>query len=233
MKKKAIVIHSGGMDSSLCLALALREFSADDVLSLSFSYGQRHAKELEQARKICKKWEVDHLVLSIDCLQKITENALMSSKEKILIKEGNVPNTLVVGRNGLMARLGGIHANSLGASCIYMGIIEVEEANSGYRDCSRHYMNLMEEILRLDLDDPFFKIQTPLVKMSKKETMCLAYSLGVLEYLLKETITCYRGMPYLGCEVCPSCLLRNEGLNHFLEEYPHFSLPFEYQICCS
>lgn len=228
MNKKALVIHSGGMDSSLCLAQALQDFSSKDVLSLSFFYGQRHSKELDRASEICKNWGVDHAVLSLDCLQEITENALTNPSKEIVREEGEPPNTLVVGRNGLMARLGAIHAESLSASCIYMGVIEVEEANSGYRDCSRYYMDLVQETLRLDLNNKNFEIRTPLVKMTKKETMEFGNRLGVLEYLLEKTITCYRGVEKLGCQNCPACYLRNEGLKQFLSENPKFSLPQAY-----
>lgn len=216
MHKKAVVVHSGGMDSSICLALAIQDFGADNVLSLSFRYGQRHSNELQQAAKICRDWGVDHYVLQLDCMQEITENALMNADIPIEHHEGKAPNTLVVGRNGLMARLAAIHAHHLGAGCIYMGVIEVEEANSGYRDCSRHYMDLMQEILRLDLDDEHFEIRTPVVKMTKCQTMELADRLGVLDYLLKETITCYEGIGGKGCEQCPACKLRNEGIRQFL-----------------
>lgn len=225
--KKAIVIHSGGMDSSLCLAMAINEFGADHVLSLSFKYGQRHSLELEYAKQICKAWNVEHVELSIDCLQKITHNALMDSHIEIKHEQGAAPNTLVTGRNGLMARLGAIHANSLGAKCIYMGVIEVESANSGYRDCTREYMDLMQTILRIDLDDDQFEIRTPLIKMTKKETMELGYQLGVLPYLLKHTVTCYRGIPEIGCDDCPACKLKNKGLSQFLDEHPEFDAPYE------
>ena len=188
MKKSAIVVHSGGMDSSLCLALALKEFGADEVLSLSFKYGQRHSLELERAGQICQAWNIDHIELSIDCLQQITYNALMDKVADIHHEVGKAPNTLVTGRNGLMARLASIHAQSLGAQCIYMGVIEVESANSGYRDCSREYMDLMQILMRIDLDDDAFEIRTPIVKMTKKETMELGHQLGVLDYLLKHTI---------------------------------------------
>ena len=66
IKKKAIVVHSGGMDSSLCLALAVDQFGAENVLSMSFSYGQRHTKELEMAQIICKEWNVDNTVINLD-----------------------------------------------------------------------------------------------------------------------------------------------------------------------
>jgi len=215
MKKKAIVVHSGGMDSSICLKLAIDEFGAENVLSLSFQYNQRHIGEIKQAAIIATHFGVDNLVLPIDCLQQITTNAL-TNKEITIVKEGQQPpNTLVVGRNGLMARIAAIHAEELGASCIYMGIIEVEACNSGYRDCTRHYMNLMENILRIDLNDPQFEIRTPLCFMTKKETMELAEKLDVLDYLLEETITCYEGLRGKGCEMCPACKLRNEGLQLF------------------
>lgn len=216
MRKKAIVVHSGGMDSSLCLALALREYSANNILSLSFSYGQRHQNELIQAAKICREWGVDHTIVPIDCLQTITENALTNTEIPIEHPEGEPPNTLVVGRNGLMARLAAIHADSLGADLIYMGVIEVEASNSGYRDCSRSYMDKMEEILRIDLGNEDFEIRTPLVKMTKFETMQLGAELGVLEYLWEETISCYEGIRREGCGVCPACLLRNDGYAAYL-----------------
>lgn len=213
MSKKAVVVHSGGMDSSICLALAIKEFGAHHVLSLSFQYGQRHSNELTQATKICSDWGVDHYVIQLDCMQEITENALVNPNIEIEHVQGEAPNTLVMGRNGLMARLAAIHADHLGADCIYMGIIEVEEANSGYRDCSRHYMDLMQQIMRIDLNNNAFEIRTPVVKMTKCQTMELADQLGVLNYLLKETITCYEGISGRGCEKCPACLLRNEGID--------------------
>jgi len=216
MKKKAIVIHSGGMDSSICLALATKEFGKEHVLSLSFAYEQRHSNELVQAAKICKVWGIDHTVLHIECLHEITENALTNKQTRIEHLAGQPPNTLVIGRNGLMARLGAIHAHQLGAHCIYMGVMGIEGANSGYRDCSRHYIDLKQAILRIDLDDPLFEIRTPLVDLSKKESLILAEQLGVLPFLLEETISCYEGIPKHGCKVCPACLLRNEGLQQYL-----------------
>lgn len=226
-KKSAIVVHSGGMDSSLCLAHAIKTYGKDRVLSISFRYGQRHSLELERAAEMCKTWGVDHTVLDIDCLSHITTNALTSHGMDIQHQEGQAPNTMVVGRNGLMARIAAIHAHDLGASRIYMGVIEVESANSGYRDCSRAYMDKMQDILRMDFDNPDFEIATPISHMTKYETMEFGYGLGVLEYLLDKTITCYEGIPHAGCKVCPACLLRNDGLRQFIERHPNFPSPFE------
>jgi 7-cyano-7-deazaguanine synthase len=107
-----------------------------------------------------------------------------------------------------------------------MGVIEVEESNSGYRDCSRSYMDLKENILRIDLNDDLFEIRTPLIKMTKKETLELAYRLGLLNYLLNETISCYNGVSKQGCLCCPACHLRNEGIRQFALQYPSITLTF-------
>lgn len=225
-KKQAVVIHSGGMDSSLCLALAIKEFGSEDVLSLSFSYQQKHGNEVVQAEKICRDWNVTHVNMKIDYLSQITSNALLNHDLPTENSAGTLPNTLVVGRNGLMARLGAIYAHQIEAHTLYMGIIGIEEANSGYRDCSRSYMDLKEQILRIDLADPDFEIRTPLVHMKKEETLELAYQMGILNYLLRETISCYEGVQYQGCQKCPACILRNAGIKKFLQKHPDFQLPY-------
>jgi 7-cyano-7-deazaguanine synthase len=230
MKKRAVVVHSGGMDSSLCLALAVKEFGAGNVLSLSFSYHQRHSEELERAKSISQFFNVDHLVLEINCLSQITESALIGRDKNIQHSPGEVPNTLVPGRNGLMARLAGIHAHSLGAKCIYLGVMELEAANSGYRDCSRAYMDLIQAALQMDFADESFEVRTPLVMMTKKETMELGNKLGVLEYLLENTITCYEGIEKEGCLKCPACKLRNQGLKIFSLEHPEFKYSYREKI---
>lgn len=213
--KKTVIVHSGGMDSSLCLAIAIREFEKEEVLSLSFDFDQRHSAELTQAEKICRDWGVEHVVLPITCLKKITSNALLDHSIPISHPEGQPPNTLFVGRNGLMAHIAAIHAESLGAHSIYLGVMELEEANSGYRDCSRHYMDLMQQIVRIDLGQEDFEIRTPLIKMTKLQTMQLADKMGLLDYLWENTITCYEGMPRFGCGKCPACKLRNHGYTQY------------------
>lgn len=226
MKKQAVVVHSGGMDSSLCLALAIKEFGADHVLSLSFSYNQRHTAELAQAAKIAQDLDVDHVLIDLGCLGDITSNALTDDSIPIRYEPGKLPNTLVTGRNGIMAHLAGIYADRIGAFCIYMGVMELEGSNSGYRDCSRKYMDLQQEILRLDLDRPTFEIRTPLIRLTKKETMELAFDLGILTYLLQETVTCYEGVRLQGCRNCPACKLRNQGIAEFLQNNPSFTSPY-------
>ena len=195
----------------------MKEFGASQVLALSFDYGQRHQIELTQAQKIAAHFKVDHTTLKLDCLSLITENAL--TRPIPIAHTSGTPNTLVAGRNGLFARLAGIHAYGLGAKAIYLGIMELETANSGYRDCSREYMDLIQAALRMDFAQSDFEIRTPLVSMTKAESMELGASLGVLEFLLEETITCYEGKKHEGCGVCPACKLRNAGLKEFLKTH--------------
>lgn len=230
VSKKALVVQSGGMDSSLCLAQAIQDFGAENVLALTFDYKQRHNVEIDRATKIAKHFHVDHVILDLTCLSQITQNALTDSSLPITHNAGEAPSTLVVGRNGLMARLASIHAHSLGANCIYLGVMELEGANSGYRDCSRDYMDLIQEALRIDFNDEDFEILTPLIRMTKAQTMELGFKLGVLEYLLEETVTCYNGIPHIGCQTCPSCLLRNNGLREFMKNHGEFSFSWKNQL---
>ncbi|MEX0798125.1 MAG: 7-cyano-7-deazaguanine synthase QueC [Bacteriovoracaceae bacterium] len=228
LQKKAVVVHSGGMDSSICLALAIEKLGAENVLSMTFTYGQRHTEEIAQAKQINEDWGVDHVVVNLDCLQQITESSLLD--KKLAIKHGKSeksPNTMVVGRNGLMARVASIHADFLGANNIYMGVIELEEANSGYRDCSRKYMDIVQAALRVDFANPDFEIQTPLVFMTKKQTMDAAYQMGKLEYLLENTISCYEGISGYGCGKCPACELRNEGIQEYLNHNPDIQFSYK------
>lgn len=227
MKQKAVIVcHSGGMDSSLCLAWAVKKYGAEKVLALHFNYGQRHCNELIQAKKICEHFQVDEHTLSLDFYKQITSNALMDKNAIIEQVDKQAPNTLVVGRNGLMVRIAAIFGTQCGAALVYVGVIEVESANSGYRDCTRAYMDKLQEILRLDLDNPNFKIKTPLVLMTKAQTMQFAFELGELNYLLENTITCYKGIAKVGCNACPACDLRNEGIKIFHRQYPDHQLPY-------
>ena len=213
--KKAVVLHSGGMDSSICLALAIEEFGKGQVTALSFSYQQRHPQELIAGTTIARALGVTRVEIDLPFYSAITKNALLNKEIPIEHVEGAPPNTLVIGRNGLMAQIAGIYAASIEASTLFLGVMGIEGANSGYRDCSRSYMDLVQSLLRIDLDNPSFEIRTPLVAMTKKETLGVAQRLGFLSYFLEETVTCYEGVKGKGCEVCPACLLRNEGIAHY------------------
>lgn len=211
MKKQALVVQSGGFDSALCLYMAKLMYGAPAVYSLSFDYGQRHRFEVEAAKAICQSWSVDHRVISLPALAELTENSLTNLDLPISYGVDGKPNTLVVGRNGLMAHLAALCAHQIGAHAIYLGVIADDGKRCGYRDCDRFYMDKIEELLRIDLNDSSFAIHTPLVALTKFQAMELAEELGILPFLLSHTISCYEGLFDPGCGSCPACLLRQEA----------------------
>ncbi len=214
------MIFSGGMDSSICLALAKKKFGASKVLALTYMYGQRHQIEVKQSKKIAKYLGVDHKIMKLDFLGKVGVNALTNKKMKIKSgMHGSAPNTMVMGRNGLFAMVGSMVANEVGATSLWMGVMGLEGANSGYRDCSLVYIKLIENIIRIDIGNLRFNIYTPLINMTKKETMGVADKLGVLPYLLDHTVSCYEGIMKKGCGKCPACKLRNAGIKEYLNIY--------------
>ena len=98
---------------------------------------------------------------------------------------------------------------------MYVGVMEREGAFSGYPDCHRAYIDAVEAVVRLDLRDPTFSIQTPLIELSKAQTLSLASARGALDFLLEHTVTCYEGLSGRGCGVCPACRLRRAGEEEF------------------
>lgn len=216
-KKEAIVLHSGGMDSSICLALAIKRYGKDAVLSLGFSYGQRHNSELQAASHIADHFGVERYVMEIPFMEGWQKSSLLSNK--IPIKDGPFyPNSFVPGRNGLFLMLASTIAYASGARKIYIGVMELEGAYSGYPDCSSEYLQAVQTVLQLDLQDTSLQIEAPLLQMTKKKTMETAFSLGILDFLLENTITCYEGIPKEGCQKCPACRLRNEGVFEFFHD---------------
>jgi 7-cyano-7-deazaguanine synthase len=215
-KYKTVVILSGGMDSAICLALAVKKFGAPSVIAITFDYGQRHRVELKQAKIITKFFKVMHKIVKINIFKQISTSSLLNKNLKIKRNKKGTPNSMVTGRNGLFAATGAMIAHEVGANSLWMGVMGLEAANSGYPDCSPHYMKLVEKIIRLDLQNPRFKVYTPLINETKKSSMTMANRLGVLNFLWHNTISCYEGKMGRGCEKCPACKLRNEGMDSFL-----------------
>ena len=222
---RALVLHSGGMDSSLCLLLARKKFGESAVVSLGFKYGQRHSSELEAARKIARHYGIERVEIEIPHIYGWETSSLVNLKLPIT-QEGLLPNSFVPGRNGLFLMMAAPYARSVGAKTLFIGVMEQEGAHSGYPDCSRHYIDLVQSVIRVDIQDESFSIETPLVSMSKSDTLVCADSLGQLEFLLENTITCYEGVPKKGCGECPACKLRNAGLREFLAKNPHRKASF-------
>ena len=210
--EKALVVFSGGQDSTTCLLWALEEF--EEVETVTFLYGQRHEAEVDCAKEIAKELGVKQKIIQMDLLNQLTENAL--TREEIEIEEaGELPNTFVEGRNHIFFSFAAIYAKTIGARNIITGVSETEF--SGYPDCRDSFIQSLNTTLNLAMDYPF-KLITPLMWKDKAEVWEMADQMGRLEYIRDNTLTCYNGFLGDGCGKCPSCKLRNEGLQKYLRE---------------
>ncbi len=209
--KRALVIFSGGQDSTTCLLQALRDYGEGNVEAISFNYGQRHHIELTHARAIAHDLNVKLTVLDTRMLQDVTDNALMDDTATIQ-DDGPYPNTFVDGRNALFLLLAGAHAKRIGVHDIILGVCETDF--SGYPDCRDVFVKAMNVSMNLAMDYSF-DVKTPLMFLTKAETWALADELGHLDYVQTHTHTCYLGVVG-GCHECPSCVLREQGLQDYL-----------------
>ncbi|MFL1676073.1 7-cyano-7-deazaguanine synthase QueC [Paenibacillus dendritiformis] len=212
-QEKAVVVFSGGQDSTTCLFWALERFDA--VETVTFDYGQRHRSELEHAKRIAAKLQVPNRVLDMTLLNQLAPNALTRADIDIAQEEGELPNTFVEGRNLLFFSFAAIYAKQIGARHIVTGVCETDF--SGYPDCRDVFVKSLNVTLNLAMDYGFV-LHTPLMWLNKAETWRLADELGAFEFVRTETVTCYNGLPGDGCGECPSCKLRRAGLKSYLAE---------------
>lgn len=211
----AIVLFSGGQDSTTCLYWAKREFR--NVHSLCFTYGQRHLQEVENARRLSEMANVEFDVLDTTVISHLAPNSL-TNKDILMDKEkpGNsYPNTFVPGRNLLFLTFAATIAYAKDIRHIVTGVSEADY--SGYPDCRDTFIKSANATLNLAMDKQFV-IHTPLMWRTKKEVWQLADELGVFELVKNETLTCYNGIQAEGCGECPACIIRNKGLDEFMSE---------------
>jgi 7-cyano-7-deazaguanine synthase len=210
MDRKAVVVLSGGQDSTTCLYWALEQFGADNVEALSFDYGQRHRIELECAAKVANLAGVEQTTLPIDTFAALGGNALTDSAIGVEDAAGDsLPNTFVPGRNLIFLTFAAAFAWQRDASDLVAGVAQTDY--SGYPDCRRATIDALEQSLTLGMERTF-RIHTPLMSLTKKETVELARDLGALD-VMASTHTCYNGQRP-PCGECPACRLRARG---FLE----------------
>ncbi len=214
---KAVIVLSGGQDSATSLALAVKRYGAKEVAAITFTYSQRHAIEVEYARKLAKRFGVEnHNFVSLDFYSSITENALMSKDRAIKkIKGSSCPTSVVEGRNSFFLLSASVWAKKLGATEVWTGVSEADY--SGYPDCREKFIKSQQRTIRLALEWPI-KIVTPFMHMTKAQEWALADELGILEIIENETVTCYNGILGKGCGKCPACRLRNAGYREFLSK---------------
>ncbi|OOB79103.1 MAG: 7-cyano-7-deazaguanine synthase QueC [Epulopiscium sp. Nuni2H_MBin001] len=210
---KAIVVFSGGQDSTTCLFWALQQF--DKVITVAFDYGQKHKAELECAASIANDLNVEHHVLDLMLINQLSANAL--TRDDIDINAGtndSLPSTFVEGRNMLFLTFAAIFAKTHDIKNIITGVCQTDF--SGYPDCRDIFIKSLNVTLNLAMDYEFV-VHTPLMWIDKQQAWQLADELGKLDYIRNNTLTCYNGIKGDGCGQCPACVLRANGLNKYLE----------------
>ena len=242
MHTSALVLFSGGQDSTTCLAYALSRY--ERVETVAFDYRQRHVVELEarldvlsQIKKQFPIWAPklgqDHL-LDLAVLGEVSETSL-TRNVAIQMEAGGLPNTFVPGRNLLFLTLAAALAYRRDLQVIVTGVCEADY--SGYPDCRDDTMKAMQLALSLGMDQRFL-IETPLMWIDKAATWELAYGLGeksgqvnggqtLVDVIVEHTHTCYLGNRTdrhvwgYGCGACPACELRAKGFEGFLQPNKH------------
>ena len=214
VKDVAVVLFSGGQDSTTCLFWAKKQFKT--VYALSFVYGQKHVHEVELARGIAERAEVEFHVMDVSFISQLgrnslTDTSLMMDEEK---PADSFPNTFVPGRNLFFLSIAAVFARERGVRHIVTGVSQTDY--SGYPDCRDSFIKSLNVTLNLAMDEQFI-LHTPLMWINKAQTWALADELGVLDVVRNETLTCYNGVPADGCGHCPACKLRRQGLDEYLK----------------
>jgi 7-cyano-7-deazaguanine synthase len=225
----ALVLFSGGQDSTVCLAWALERFAR--VETVGFDYGQRHVIEMEVRARLRagiaalnSDWKArlgeDHVV-KLDALAAISDTAL-TRDTAIELAENGLPTTFVPGRNLIFFCFAGAIAYRRGARHVVTGVCETDY--SGYPDCRDDTVKAMQVALSLGLDKPL-TLHTPLMWIDKADTFALAEELGgkpFLDLVIEDSHSCYRGDRTqrhawgYGCGDCPACALRAQGFAKFM-----------------
>nr|WP_315205776.1 7-cyano-7-deazaguanine synthase QueC [uncultured Albidiferax sp.] len=229
MHSRALVLFSGGQDSTTCLALALSKYA--HVETVAFDYGQRHHVELQARLQVlanlktqfpqwADKMGEDHL-LDLSVLGQVSETSLTRDMA-FKMEEGGLPNTFVPGRNLLFLTLAAALAYRRDLEVIVTGVCETDF--SGYPDCRDDTMKAMQLALSLGMDKRYL-IETPLMWIDKAQTWQLAQQLGgqlLVDLIVEDTHTCYLGDRVhrhawgYGCGACPACVLRARGFERFV-----------------
>lgn len=232
MHTRALVLFSGGQDSTTCLAHALTHYA--HVETLGFDYGQRHSVELQARQTVLQRlrWQFPHWaarlgpdhVLNVDVIGQIGGSSL-TEDVAIAMQQDGLPNTFVPGRNLLFITLAGALAYRRGLQVLVTGVSEADF--SGYPDCRDDTMKAMQLALNLGLERRL-RISTPLMWRDKAAVWQLAFELGgqaLIDLIVQDSHTCYQGTrtPHAwgaGCGQCPACQLRASGWKRWHQPLP-------------
>ncbi len=217
--KRALVVFSGGQDSTTCLGWAKSRFGS--VESITFDYGQKHRVEIAQAEKIAKALHVKNTLLSLDAFSQLNDSALIDSSLDISSSHRthtNLPSSFVPNRNAIFFTLAHAFAQKQGIEHIIIGVNQTDY--SGYPDCREPFVKALELALNLG-SEANITFHYPLMHLTKAETFKMSEEEGVLDLVINESHTCYNGEHThkhswgYGCGECPACVLRKQGWEAF------------------
>ncbi|WON76185.1 7-cyano-7-deazaguanine synthase QueC [Serratia sp. UGAL515B_01] len=213
--KRAVVVFSGGQDSTTCLIQALQQY--DEVHCITFDYGQRHRAEIEIAKVLSQTLGAKaHKILDVGLLNELAISSLTRSNIPIPDHESSsqeaLPNTFVPGRNILFLTLASIYAYQVQAEAVITGVCETDF--SGYPDCRDEFVKALNHAMILGIGRNI-RFETPLMWLNKAETWALADYYRQMECIRHDTLTCYNGIQGDGCGKCAACHLRAKGLHQY------------------
>ena len=222
--RSAVVLLSGGQDSTTCFHYALHKYERG-IMAVLFDYGQRHRVELELAAETARQYGVQWRIIPIEALGQmglasLTNDGIDNTPGGAPAADGwharhGLPPSFVPGRNALFFTLAAALAIPLDFDAIVTGVCGTDHA--GYPDCRPEFVASMQEALRHGMDAPDFRIDAPLLPLTKAQTWALADGLGVVDRIVTDTHTCYEGdrttlHPWgYGCGECGACVERANG----------------------
>ncbi|CAK9884122.1 MAG: 7-cyano-7-deazaguanine synthase [Candidatus Erwinia impunctatus] len=212
---RAVVVFSGGQDSTTCLIQALAQY--EDVHCVTFDYGQRHRHEITIAKTLASQLGIKaHKILDVTLLNELAVSSLTRANIPVPAFDSSsdqLPSTFVPGRNILFLTLASIYAYQVGAGTVITGVCETDF--SGYPDCRDQFVRALNQAINLGMARDIV-FSTPLMWLNKAETWALADYWQHLSLVREQTLTCYNGIQGEGCGECAACHLRAEGLQRYL-----------------
>ncbi len=190
---KALVILSGGQDSTTCLLMSINKFKSENVYAISFVYNNKYRRDIECAKQICKELNIKHEIYDIGVLQDIA-------------KSNNFE-----GRNLILISLATIYANANGINNVICGLA----GNSSHQDCSTDFLENLKNTIKIAIGNDI-NIEAPLIKLDKSEIWEIADKLGYLEFIKDKTFSCWNRQDK-HCRECLSCKMRFDGLSKYLK----------------
>ena len=214
--EKALVLFSGGLDSSTCLAIAVDKYGSENVIALSIYYGQKHKKEIEASDKVAKYYKVEHLKMDLSKIFEFSDCSLLSTSheeipeksyaQQIEESDGKPVSTYVPFRNGLFISAAASIALSKGCSVIYYGAHSDDAAGNAYPDCSEEFNGAMGQAVYIGSGKQL-RIEAPFVSLTKADVVKIGLMLKVP---YEMTWSCYEG-DEKPCGKCGTCIDRAEA----------------------